>query len=140
MIKLQRIKCSAGFTLVELIVTIAILGILTSIAIPAYTSYVQKGNRPAAKTALLEMASRQESYYALNNTYASQATTLGYSANSFTVPGNNQNYYTVTVASASSGTVPGYTLQATPVASSVQASDACVIYQLDQLGNKTRAC
>lgn len=130
-------KPLTGFTLVELVVTMAILGILLAIAIPAYTSYVQKGNRPAAKTALLELAAREESYYALNNVYASQPTTLGYSANSISVPGSSQNYYTVTVASATSGTVPGYTLQATPVTGSVQASDACVIYQLDSLGNKT---
>ncbi len=126
-----------GFTLIELVITMAILGILVSIAIPAYTSYVQKGNRPAAKTALLELASREESYYALNNAYASQPTTLGYTSNSISVPGSSQNYYTVTVASVSSGTVPGYTLQATPVTGSVQASDACAIYQLDHLGNKS---
>jgi type IV pilus assembly protein PilE len=130
-------RLQAGFTLVELVVTMAILGILVSIAIPAYTSYVQKGNRPSAKTALLELASRQESYYALNNAYASQATTLGYSVSSIPVPSSSQNYYTVTVASVSSGTVPGYTLQATPVTGSVQASDACAIYQLDHLGNKS---
>jgi type IV pilus assembly protein PilE len=127
-------KPMTGFTLVELVVTVAILGILVSIAIPAYTSYVQKGNRPAAKTALLELAAREESYYALQNTYG-QASEL-YSSSTMTsipVPSSSQNYYTVTVASATSS---GYTLQATPVSSSIQASDACAIYQLDSSGVK----
>jgi len=123
--------------LIELLVAMAVLGILVAIAYPAYTTYVQKGNRPIAKSALLELASRQESYYALNNSYASQMTALGYSQTSMPLPSSSQNYYTLTIASTTNANPPSYTLQAAPVTGSVQATDSCQTYQLDSLGNKT---
>lgn len=126
-----------GFSLIELMIAVVVVAILVAIAYPSYVSYVQKGNRPVAKTALLELASRQESYYALNNAYASQMTSLGYSQANMPIPSSTQNYYTLTVSSATTGNPPGYTLQATPVTGSVQATDACQTYQLDSLGNKS---
>lgn len=126
-----------GFSLIELMITLVVISILVGIAYPSYISYVQKGNRPVAKSALLELASRQESYYALNNAYASQMTSLGYSQANLPIPSSTQNYYTLSVASATTGTPPGYTLQATPVTGSVQATDSCQTYQLDSLGNKS---
>lgn len=127
-----------GFTLIELVVAVAIVGILIAIAVPSYNTYVQKGNRAAAKTALLDLASRQESYYSLNNAYTTQMASMGYSSNSnIAIPSATQNYYTLSVSAVSSGTPPGYTLQATPVVGSVQATDACQVYQVDNLGNKT---
>ena len=63
---------------------------------------------------------------------------MGYSSNSnIAIPSATQNYYTLSVSAVSSGTPPGYTLQATPVVGSVQATDACQVYQVDNLGNKT---
>lgn len=128
---------SRGFTLIELVIAIAIVGILLAIAIPSYNTYIQKGNRPAAKAALLDLAAREESYYTLNNAYASQLTSLGYSQASMPIPSATQNYYTLNIASVGTSVPPSYTLQATPVVGSVQATDSCAIYQLDSLGNKT---
>jgi type IV pilus assembly protein PilE len=58
-----------GFTLIELVITIAIVGILTAIAIPSYQSFVIKSNRKAAATCLMEQAQFAERYYTTNLTY-----------------------------------------------------------------------
>ena len=128
---------SRGFTLIELVIAMAVVGILLAIAIPSYNSYIQQGNRPTAKAALLDLAARQESYYTLNNAYASQMTALGYTQASMPIPSATQNYYTLTIASVTTAVPPTYVLQATPVVGSVQATDSCAIYQVDNLGNKT---
>ncbi len=65
-----------GFSLVELMIVVVILGILGSIAYPSYSQYVQKGYRTEAKSALLDLAARQERHYAQNYTYAN-LTVLG---------------------------------------------------------------
>jgi len=59
-----------GFTLIELMITVAIIGILSSIAVPSYMSYVTKSKRTEAKTELLRIAQLQESYYVQNLSYA----------------------------------------------------------------------
>ena len=59
-----------GFTLIELMVTVAIVAILSAIAYPAYTEYILKSRRTDAKNALLDLAARQERFYSLNNKYS----------------------------------------------------------------------
>ncbi len=63
-------KNERGFTLIELMITVAILGILSAIAIPSYSSYVIKSQRTDAKVALLKYAQMQESYYVQKLSYA----------------------------------------------------------------------
>lgn len=67
-----------GFTLVELLVTVVIVGILTAIALPSYRSYVLRTNRVAAKAAMVDVVSRQESWFADRKCYATSLKTLGY--------------------------------------------------------------
>lgn len=67
-----------GFSLTELLIAIAILGILTAIALPSYRGYVERTHRTVAKTALSEIASRQESYATDHKSYASSLAALGY--------------------------------------------------------------
>lgn len=76
---------SRGFTLIELLVAVTILGILSSIAIPSYMQYVTRTKRTVGKTLLLQVADRQEQFFADNKSYAPDLTTLGYLANTFAV-------------------------------------------------------
>jgi type IV pilus assembly protein PilE len=63
-------KPQRGFTLIELVVVIVIVGILASIAIPSYREYVVRGNRRAAQASMMEIATRQQQYFVANRSYA----------------------------------------------------------------------
>jgi type IV pilus assembly protein PilE len=82
---------SAGFTLIELMIVVIVLGILTAIALPAYQDSVLKGNRAVAKAKLLEVASRQEAYFADNKTYQDSLAFLGFPTATMGVD-NNSNW------------------------------------------------
>jgi len=63
-------KKHKGFTLIELMITIVIVAILASIAIPSYRQYVIRGNRTAAQAVMMELATRQQQYFVANRVYA----------------------------------------------------------------------
>ncbi len=69
-----------GFTLIELMIAVAIIGILMRLAYPAYTNSVKKSRRADAKTALLDVAQREERWMATANVYSTSAPELGYNA------------------------------------------------------------
>lgn len=104
----------AGFTLIELMVAVAIVAIIGAVALPSYLSSVRKGRRADASDAAAAVLQAQERWRANNATYT---TNLG-SLNVASTTGNG--YYTMAL-SAASGT--GYTLSFTPVASKGQGND-----------------
>ena len=112
-----------GFSLIEFLVAVVIVGILAAIAVPSYQSHIIKASRAAAQTELLELASLQEKIYLNSNAYTANMTTA-YTGNSTgglgkTTGLTNDGKYTLTVVS------PGqtYTITATPVAGTTQAGD-----------------
>lgn len=119
-----------GFSLIELMIVIVIVGILTSIAVPSYQQYVLRANRVDATTYLLNIAAEQEKFYLQNNTYASDIGDLGLTAAS------PDGYYTVALSGADAS---GYTATATVVAGARQAEDAayCDDFAIDETGAKT---
>lgn len=117
----------AGFTLIELVVVVAIVGILAAIAYPGYMDYVRKGNRTDAKTTLLQTSQVLERCFTQYSAYNNAGCTV---QNAGTV-NSSERLYTVGVVSDATT----YTLTATPVAGKVQAGDAkCATLTLNNLG------
>ena len=136
-----------GLTLIELVVTLAIIAILASIAYPSYLDQVRKSRRAVAKSALLDIANREEQYFFSNRSYGVM-TTLGYSDpayfgkdNSPSSAANAVYAVTATAVNTSSGvcgTAPCFQLQAT--AKNDQAKDtACYTFALTSSNAKTSA-
>ena len=100
-----------GFTLIELMITVAIMGILLSIAVPQYGAYVQNSNRSDATAALLRMADQQEQFVLRNNA-GSYSTTMTFDS--------ERGYYALSVESADA---TGFVLQAVADPAGPQASD-----------------
>ena len=112
---------NAGFTLIELMIVIAIIGILAAVGYPAYSSSVKKGNRADGIDSLVSLAGRMEEYYLNNDTYV--GATVGSSANS------SDGLYTLAITAADAFT---YTLTATPVKGDAE----CGNLTLNSLGQK----
>ena len=74
----SRIGHAKGFTLIELMIVIAIVGILAGIAYPSYMDHVRKGNRAKAQAFLMDAAQRQQSYLIVHRQYAQSLTQLGF--------------------------------------------------------------
>ena len=127
----RSMSSPSGFSLIELMVTIAIVGILASIAMPSYVSYLARGKRAEAKQALLENALFLETHYTTRGFYSTAkgnnaAPTLPIAQ----VPRSGSANYTL----SASITNTGYRLTATAVNS--MASDDCGNFTLDQTGTQ----
>lgn|SRR5574341_428594 len=128
-----------GFTLVELLIVMAIIGILTAIAYPTYQNQLRKGNRAAAQAAMMAIADREAQYLLDARNYAigsTALTTLNYS-----VPPEVSPHYTITVT-ASDGTAtatkpPSYIIVATPKTTSAMQKDDGTL-ELYHTGTKKR--
>jgi type IV pilus assembly protein PilE len=119
-----------GFTLIELMIAVAILAIITAFAYPSYQNYIRKSRRSEAKIELEKIAMAQERFFSANNGYTSDLSQLpGYDANPVTT---ENGYYTINAA-INGATL---TLTATPVAGKGQDEDTCTQFTLDTTGKK----
>ena len=119
----------SGFTLIELMVVVAILGILMVVAVPSYQEHVLVTKRSDGKVGLLEMAEKQERYYAANSSYATTLLLLyGSSATKY----SDKEYYSMTITSADAN---GFALSA--AAQGTQTDDpGCTTLKYSQAGTK----
>lgn len=107
-----------GVTLMEIMIVVAIVSILAAVVYPMYQDYVVRSNRAIGKSALLEVAARQEQYFANNAGYGSDPVQLGYPSAYYVDRKGSQGtsttgIYLISVTNATSAPVLDYTLTAT---------------------------
>jgi type IV pilus assembly protein PilE len=139
-------RVQLGFTLIELMIAVAIIGILSSIAIPSYQDSVKKSRRADAKAALLGLANALERRFTETNSYCDVGGGTGTAVTDcgtatldtgtpttiYTVPTETAGFYTVTISAATTTT---YTLSAVPAGA--QSGDRCGTLTLTGTGAKT---
>lgn len=133
-VKRHSLSHNSGFTLVEVMVVMAIIGILSAVAFPSYTEYIRRGNRAEATAALLEAQQFMERYYAANNRYSTAANgNPSLPTRLQTIPSSGEARYALGVAA----TVNTYTLTATPSGS--MAADKCGSLTITNTGIKGKS-
>jgi type IV pilus assembly protein PilE len=95
-----------GFTLTELLITVAVLSILIGIAVPSYQQFVIRGKRSAAQAVMMDIANREQQYLLANRTYADKATL---ESNGFSLPADVRENYTWDIA-LGTGPMPSFVI------------------------------
>lgn len=124
----------SGFTLIELMIVVAIVAILLVVAVPSYQNYITRSQRSVAINTIMDVASRQQQYFANNKTYAAALADLGLSA-TYYVDGNGSTsaanaLYRITLANVTTTT---FDVVATPQNSQATQDTKCATYTLDEM-------
>lgn len=125
----------SGFTLIEILIAIAIVGILAAVAVPSYTSYLDKAKRPDAINGINRIAQAQERYYAINGRYARNL--LGtHLPDNVALQTSPDGYYSMATTNSDETVGDDFTITATRKAA--ESSDTeCNIFTLTDLGIKS---
>jgi type IV pilus assembly protein PilE len=126
---------SAGFTLIELMIVVAIVGILAAIAYPSYTEYVKRTHRAEIASLLMEQTQALERFFSRNGQYSDVPASGGNPARPLTLSQGNA-YYKISAERADQT----FTLTATPIAASMMNGDKCgnfIITNTGRISNST---
>jgi type IV pilus assembly protein PilE len=120
-------------------IVVVIAAILLSVAIPVYLHQIRESRRTDARSALLDLAAREERYFDSNNAYSPTASNLGYSGFGSGFPvGNGQYYYINAPTVDNTVTPPTFTLKAQPISGKGQDLDTdCIEFTVDSKGDET---
>lgn len=121
-----------GFTLIEVMIVVAIIGILSAIVYPSYQNYVMRAKRSAAQQFMLDISSREQQYLLDARSYTA---TLGSGGLNMTVSTEVSPYYTFAIAVDNTAAPPTFTITATAIGSQVNDGNLT----LNNLGQKTPA-
>ena len=129
--ELERCGAQQGFTLIEVVVVMAVVAILAAVAIPNYSEYVMRSHRSEAQSFISDVANRQSQFFLDRRSYAATVAALN-----MTVPAEVATRYTVSIATVV-GPPAGFQVTATPMGP--QATDRCGLLTIDQAGTRTAA-
>ena len=144
-VTLKKTGTANGFTLIELMVVIAIIAILTMVVLPTYQDHVRKAKRSIGRAELMAVLARQEQFFVMNKQYAARLDLLGYTASPYAIGADGEEVpvtsptriYLIGIIDALPDTAPQrFSLRATPQLA--QAGDTqCGALQITSLGIKT---
>ena len=132
---------AAGFTLIELMITVAVVGILAAIAYPSYQDQVRKSRRAAAQASMLEIAQKQMQVFLDIRSYsaAADAATIAGAPLRVALSSSVTSFYTVSVAAPAPAANAAPTFTVTAVPQGTQSADSCGTLTINQAGAKTPA-
>lgn len=126
-------KKNRGFTLIEILVVMVVIGILAAIAVPSYNSQLRRGTRSAAQAVMMDLANKQQFYLQSFRAYADDYTLLGVTK----LPDEVANFYTVSITKNDLATPPTFQITATVKSGTRQTVDGNLT--LDNNGTKSPA-
>jgi type IV pilus assembly protein PilE len=136
-LRMRTYRRSMGMTLIELMVVVAVLGILGTIAVNSYRGYLLRANRTEARMALLKVQSQQEKFFLQNNRYADNSELSGAPPGGLGVPATTPSgYYTISLTGV---TVVAFTVQADAAAGQLKDKAACRTLTIDNRGARSPA-
>ncbi|MCY1215096.1 Type IV minor pilin ComP, DNA uptake sequence receptor [compost metagenome] len=112
----SQARTSGGFTLIEVMITVAIVAILASIALPSYRQYIVRSKRSAAQAQMMDIANRQQQFLIANRSYAN---TTALTASGYSLPAEVSSNYSYEVTLQEAGLPPAFTITFTPIGSQV---------------------
>lgn len=129
---------NGGFSLIELMIVVVIIALLAAVALPSYQNSIAKSRRTVAKTALLDLAARQEKYYSTMNQYTTDLTgtgSTGLGIPTTALKDGSNDLYTLSVVVNNTTNPPTFT--ATATATGPQSSDSCGNFTVNNFGQQT---